>query len=98
VDEHVDRRRGHVDARQPADREHRDERHGVEHGHVEVDVAPPHRPIQLNTFTAEGTAITSVETMKDDPSGRVHPAHEHVVAHTIQPRNAIAMIANTIEW
>src|SRR5882762_10108936 len=25
-------------------------------------------PIQLNVFTAEGTAITSVETMKDDPT------------------------------
>src|SRR5438034_7960342 len=25
-------------------------------------------PIQLNTFTADGTAITSVDTMNDEPS------------------------------
>src|SRR5437879_13863342 len=30
-------------------------------------------PIQLNTFTAEGTAITSVDTMKDDPRVGVMP-------------------------
>jgi len=42
----VDRRRGHVDARQPADREHRDERHGVEHGHVEVMLPRHIVPIQ----------------------------------------------------
>src|SRR3989449_4354094 len=55
-------------------------------------------PIQLNTFTAEGTAITSVDTMKDDPSVGFIPLMNMWWPHTIQPRNAIAMIANTIEW
>ena len=55
-------------------------------------------PIQLNVFTAEGTAITSVETMKDDPSVGFIPLTNMWWPHTIQPRNAIATIANTIEW
>src|SRR5207302_399459 len=53
-------------------------------------------PIQLNVFTAEGTAITSVETMNDDPSVGFMPLTNMWWPHTIQPRNAIATIANTI--
>src|SRR5438034_8283594 len=45
-------------------------------------------PIQLNTFTAEGTAITSVDTMKDDPSVGFIPLMNMWWPHTIQPRNA----------
>src|SRR5207237_10919516 len=55
-------------------------------------------PIQLNVFTAEGTAITSVDTMKDDPSVGFIPLMNMWWPHTIQPRNAIATIANTIAW
>ncbi len=55
-------------------------------------------PIQLNTFTAEGTAMTSVDTMKDDPSVGFIPLMNMWWPHTIQPRNAIPMIANTMEW
>src|SRR2546425_9767202 len=54
-------------------------------------------PIQLNTFTAEGTAITSVDTMKDDPRVGFIPLMNMWWPHTIQPRNAIPMIANTME-
>src|SRR2546421_9959707 len=54
-------------------------------------------PIQLNVFTAEGTAITSVDTMKDDPSVGFIPLMNMWWPHTIQPRNAIATIANTID-
>src|SRR3977135_4071631 len=55
-------------------------------------------PIQVNPFTAEGTAITSVDTIKDDPSVGFIPLTNMWWPHTIQPRNAIATIANTIEW
>src|SRR5881227_3496464 len=55
-------------------------------------------PIQLNVFTADGTAITSVDTMNDDPSVGFIPLMNMWWPHTIQPRKAIATIANTIEW
>src|SRR5439155_82852 len=40
-------------------------------------------PIQLNTFTAEGTAITSVDTMKDDPRVGFIPLMNMWWPHTI---------------
>src|SRR5213593_1431744 len=55
-------------------------------------------PSQLNTFTAEGTEITSVEIMNDEPSVGFMPLMNMWWPHTIQPRKPIAMIANTIEW
>src|SRR6266508_2367679 len=55
-------------------------------------------PIQLNTLMAEGTAMSSVETMKVDPSVGFMPLMNMWWPHTSQPRNAIATIANTIEW
>src|SRR2546430_16015147 len=55
-------------------------------------------PIQLNVFTAEGTAITSVDTMNDDPSVGFIPLTNMWRPHTIPPRNAVGTIANTIEW
>src|SRR5213078_693865 len=45
-------------------------------------------PIQLNVFTAEGTAITSVETMNDDPSVGFMPLMNMWWPHTIQPRRS----------
>src|SRR5438552_1273920 len=55
-------------------------------------------PIQLNTFTADGTAMISVDTMNEDPSVGFIPLTNMWWPHTIQPRNPIATIANTIEW
>src|SRR5918996_5403854 len=55
-------------------------------------------PIQLNTLMADGTAITSVEIMNDDPSVGFMPLMNMWWPHTIQPSNAIPIIANTIEW
>src|SRR5207249_11330676 len=55
-------------------------------------------PIQLNVFTAEGTAITSVDTMNADPSVGFMPLTNMGRPHTTQPRNAIATSANTIQW
>jgi hypothetical protein len=43
VEEHVHGRGGDEDAAQPPDHEHADERHGVQHRHVEVEVSLPHR-------------------------------------------------------
>src|SRR3990172_3056343 len=55
-------------------------------------------PIQLNTFTADGTAITSVEIMNDDPSVGFMPLMNMWCPQTSQPKNPIAMMAKTIEW
>src|SRR6266511_925315 len=55
-------------------------------------------PIQLNTFTAEGTAITRVEIMNEDPRVGFMPLMNMWWPQTIQPRNPIATMANTIEW
>src|SRR3989441_12796741 len=55
-------------------------------------------PIQLNTLTAEGTAMIRVDTMNDEPSVGFIPLTNMWWPHTIQPRNPIATIANTIEW
>src|SRR2546423_14646060 len=54
-------------------------------------------PIQLNVFTAEGTAITSVDTMNDDPSVGFMPLTNKRWPHTIQPRNPIATTATTLQ-
>src|SRR2546425_9750537 len=55
-------------------------------------------PIQLNTLMADGTAIRSVDTMNEEPSVGFIPLTNMWWPHTIQPRNAIPQIANTIEW
>src|SRR6266487_353516 len=55
-------------------------------------------PSQLNTLIAEGTAMSSVDTMNVDPRVGFMPLMNMWWPHTIQPRNAIPMIANTIEW
>src|SRR5881409_1907320 len=55
-------------------------------------------PIQLNTLTADGTAITSVDTMNDEPSVGFIPLMNMWWPHTSHLRNAMPMIANTIEW
>src|SRR5205809_7805690 len=55
-------------------------------------------PIQLNTFTAYGTAMISVDTMKDDPSVGFIPLTNMWLPHTIQPRNSMAKIAIPHEW
>src|SRR5258707_12470237 len=54
-------------------------------------------PIQLNTLIAEGTAMSSVETMNVDPRVGVMPLMNRRGPQTIHPRNAIPMIAKTIE-
>src|SRR5437660_12802012 len=54
-------------------------------------------PIQLNTFTAEGTAITSVDNMKDDLRVGLIPLMNMRWPDTIQPTNAILRIAHTME-
>src|SRR2546425_1112687 len=55
-------------------------------------------PIQLNTLIAEGTAMIRVDTMNVDPSVGFMPLTNMWWPHTIQPRNAMPTIANTIEW
>src|SRR2546427_8628649 len=55
-------------------------------------------PIQLNVLIAEGTAMISVETMNEEPRVGFIPLMNMWWPHTIHPRNAIATIANTIEW
>src|SRR6266849_2250176 len=55
-------------------------------------------PSQLNTLIAEGTAMSSVETMNVDPRVGFMPLMNMWWPQTIQPRNAIPMMANTIEW
>src|SRR5204862_7365383 len=51
-------------------------------------------PSQLNTFTADGTAMSSVDTMNVDPSVGFMPLMDMWWPHTIQPRNAIPMMAD----
>src|SRR5436853_7702961 len=52
-------------------------------------------PSQLNTLIADGTAMSSVETMNVDPRVGFMPLMNMWWPQTIQPRNAIPMIANT---
>src|SRR5882672_8899081 len=54
-------------------------------------------PIQLNTLIAEGTAISNVDTMNEEPSVGFIPLTNMWWPHTIQPRNAIPAMANTME-
>src|SRR5260370_12178966 len=54
-------------------------------------------PSQLKTLIADGTAMSSVETMNVDPRVGFMPLMNMWWPHTIHPRNAIPMIANTIE-
>src|SRR5437660_10415531 len=54
-------------------------------------------PIQLNTLIAEGTAMTIVETMNDEPSAGFMPLTNMGWPHTSQPRQPIPTIANTID-
>src|SRR6266702_1906897 len=55
-------------------------------------------PSQLNTLIADGTEMRSVDTMHVDPRVGFMPLMNMWWPHTIQPRNAIPTIANTIEW
>ena len=61
--------------------------------------SPRHNvPIQLNTLMADGTAMMIVEIMKLVPSSGFMPLWNMWWPHTIQPRNAIEIRANTMEW
>src|SRR5207247_5618048 len=53
-------------------------------------------PSQLNTLIAEGTAMSSVETMNVDTRVGFMTLMNMWWTHTIQPRNAIPMRANTL--
>src|SRR5207245_10553600 len=53
-------------------------------------------PIQLNTLTAEGTAMIRVDTMNDEPSVGFIPLTNMWWPHTIQPRNPIAAITTNV--
>src|SRR5258707_3475282 len=55
-------------------------------------------PSQLKTLIAEGTEMSSVDTMNVDPRVGFMPLMNMWWPHTIQPRNAIPTIANTMEW
>src|SRR5213594_3001120 len=55
-------------------------------------------PIQLNTLMADGTAMIRVDTMNVDPNVGFIPLTNMWWPHTIQPRNAMPTIANTMEW
>ena len=68
VNEDVDRRGGHEDARQAADDEHRDERQAKSMAAVNWILAPHNVPSQLKVFTALGRAIIIVETMNIMPN------------------------------
>src|ERR1044071_4080015 len=60
---------------------------------------PPHMvPSQLNTLMAEGTEMSIVDTMKVVPRVGFIPLWNMWCPQTIQPRNPIPMIANTMEW
>src|SRR2546421_10186160 len=51
-------------------------------------------PIQLNTLIAEGTAITVVDTMNDEPSVGVIPDTDMGWPHPIQPMNPRPVMGN----
>ena len=54
---------------------------------------PPHIvPIQLNTFTADGRAIITVETMNVIPRAGFIPEVNMWWPHTMKPRPAMAAI------
>src|SRR5690348_6498012 len=55
-------------------------------------------PIQLNTLIADGTAMIMVVTMKVEPRVGFIPETNMWWPHTIHPRNAIPVMAKTIEW
>src|ERR1043165_3097239 len=55
-------------------------------------------PIQLNTLMADGTAISMVEIMNVMPSVGFMPLWNMWWPQTIQARNAMPAMANTIEW
>src|SRR2546429_2200681 len=50
-------------------------------------------PIQLNVFTAEGTAITSVDTMNDDPSVGFMPRSEE---HTSELQSRLHLVCRLL--
>src|SRR5690606_10998393 len=53
-------------------------------------------PIQLNTFTADGTAIINVKTTKKLEINGLTPAINIWCAHTIKDKNAMANIEKTM--
>jgi len=54
-------------------------------------------PIQLNTLMAEGTAMNRVEIMNVWPNVGFMPLWNMWWPHTIQPRNPMPMMANTMD-
>src|SRR4030095_2475853 len=62
-------------------------------------IRPPHNvPSQLKVFTADGTAMTIVDTMKAIPSVGFMPLWNMWWPQTMNPRNAIPSIENAIAW
>ncbi len=62
-------------------------------------IAPPHIvAIQLNTLMADGTAMISVVIMKLMPSAGFIPDWNMWWHQTMNPRKAMAMMANTMAW
>ena len=60
-------------------------------------IFPPHIvPSQLNTFTALGSAISIVDTIKVIPSAGFIPEINMWCPHTMNPNPAIPEIAKTI--
>ena len=60
---------------------------------------PPHSvPSQLNVLIADGTAMTIVVTMKVMPSVGFMPLRNMWWPQTIQDRNAMPIIENTMAW
>src|SRR6266508_2231427 len=53
-------------------------------------------PIQLNTLMADGTEMSSVDTMNVDPSVGFMPLMNMWWPHTIQPRTAIPTNTHTL--
>jgi hypothetical protein len=73
LDVDVDRRRGHEDAREAADDEHRYERERVQHRDRVLHPGAPHGAEPVERLDAEGTAMIIVVTVKAIPSAGFMP-------------------------
>ena len=80
VNEDVDRRGGHEDARQAADDEHRHERQGEQHRRGELNLAAPDRAQPVEHFDRAGQRDQHRGDHERHAEHRVHARDEHVVA------------------
>ena len=80
VNEDVDRRGGHEDARQAADDEHRHERQGEQHRRGELNLAAPDRAQPVEHLDRAGQRDHHRRDHERHAQHRVHARDEHVMA------------------